>query len=185
MAGLKYRGRCKAYVDDYKINENGEYEYEGVRYQWNLSEEEGRRRYLQYRVMGPVIFVFTLLAGCIPSPGVNHWPFLMIAYLVGVVVSISLWILLWQMCGEKSPMRGHIYDETVGKLPFRILLTAVFTSTAIIGEIVYVILYGTEGKAFGGVLFIILEILALICTLYTWKLFRTIKWEKLQCYSSK
>ncbi|MGN0204875.1 MAG: hypothetical protein ACI4BB_10050 [Coprococcus sp.] len=176
----RYRGRRKTYVDDYRINENGEYEYQGVRYQWNISEAEGRRLLLQLRLMGPLIFIFILLAGCIPSPGVNHWPFLMIAYLVGLVVSLSLWILLWQMCGEKSPMRGYVYDETVEKLPFRILLTAVFTIASILGEVVYVILYGTEGKAFGAVLFIILEIMALICTMYTWKRFQTVKWEKMQ-----
>lgn len=176
----RYRGRRKAYVDDYKINENGEYEYQGARYQWNISEAEGRRLFFQFRLMGPLIFIFILLAGCIPSPGVNHWPFLMIAYLVGLVVSISLWILLWQMCGEKSPMRGYVYDETVEKLPFRILLTVVLTIASILGEAVYVILYGTEGKAVGAVLFIILEIMALICTLYTRKRFQMIKWEKLQ-----
>lgn len=174
----RYRGRRKAYVDDYKINEKGEYEYQGVRYEWNLSEAEGRRCFLLFRLMGPVIFVLILLAGCIPSPGVNHWPFLMIAYLAGVVVSLSLWILLWQMCGEKSPMRGHVYDETVGKMPFRIVLTVILEGASIIGEIVYIILYGTEGHTFGGILFIILEMLALICTLYMRKKFQMIKWER-------
>ena len=178
MAGLKYRGRRKAYVDDYKINEKGEYEYQGVRYQWNLGEAEGKRLLLHFRLLGPVIFGCMLVAGCIPAPGVNFWPFLMIPYLAGVVASVSLWIVLWQMCGEKSPMREHVYKESVEKLPFRTLLTGILAFAAVIGEIVFVCLYGFLGHAVSAVFFIILEVLALAGVIYIRKRAGDLKWER-------
>lgn len=177
MAGRRKRRR--AYLDDYKINEDGQYEYQGARYKWTI--DDTRRQVLQreLRLMAVAAVFVSLLAGCIPAPGVGHSAYLLLPYAGGVVAVISLCFAVWRMCGEKDPMRGHIYDTSVKKIPFRAMLTVIFAAISVTGEVIYLLRNGSEGMLFYGFLFLLLEGVACLTALCILQKIRSLEWRKI------
>lgn len=175
----KFRGRRREYLKDYELNEEGRYEYQGIRYGWKMLEEERRREVLKLGLLAGMPFICGLIAGCIPAPGVNHWGFLILPYAVGLMACVSLWIALWRMCWEKNPMRGYVYESSVKKIPFRACLAAVLTVFAAAMEIVYIFLYGTAGMALGAFIFIFLELLSALSALYIRRRVCALEWEQI------
>lgn len=177
MAG--WRKRRRAYLDDYKINEEGQYEYQGVRYKWPLEEMERKKLQRRLQVMEILAIAAALLAGCIPAPGVGSSACLILPYAFGVVAVISLGLALWPVCTEPDPMRGHVYEASVLKVPFRSMLAAVLAALSLAGEIIYLFLNGSEGKMLDGVIFLALEAAVLAIVMNIRQQVCGLQWKKL------
>lgn len=157
----KQRRGCRAYLNDIKINENGEYVYQGTYYIWN-EEKKSRRRVLgELWVSCIVMLAAAVGAGCLPAPGVGNCAYVLLPYVAEVMAAVSVCWALARLSAGGNPLREYVYLATVDKLPGRVVLTAVFAGAAAVGEGIYVIKNGIQGKIGIIVLFIFLEIAAL------------------------
>lgn len=179
MAEKKRRRRRRAYLDDYKINEAGQYEYQGARYKWTVDDEGRLALQRRLRLMAALAVALALLAGCIPAPGVGQSAYLILPYCIGVVAAISLCFAVWRMCGEKDPMRGHVYKASVKKIPFRGILTAVFAALSLAGEIIYLLRNGFGGMLIYGILFLLLEAAVLALAVCILQKLGSLEWRKI------
>lgn len=177
MAG--WRKRRRAYLDDYKVNEEGQYEYQGVQYKWTIDDKERKALQRQLRIMAVIAVAASFLAGCIPAPGVGHSAYLILPYAAGVVGAILLCFAVWRMCGEKDPIRGHIFDASVKKIPFRAVLTVIFAAISVTGEIIYLLINGPEGQLLYGILFLVLEGAACLDAFCILQKIRSLEWKKI------
>ena len=74
--------RRRAYLDDFKKTQNGDYQYEGSRYACELSEKEWKKKSTGMAAAGIAVLLLTIAAGCVPSVGLQGSVFVLLPYAV-------------------------------------------------------------------------------------------------------
>lgn len=156
MGMLTGKHRDRSYLEDYQINEQGEYEFHGAHLRWELPEKRKEvQRVLWLCLTGAAILM--LAAGCIPAPGVNNMFYLLLPYAAGLGFCVWSAMALGRMCAEADPMREHVFKTSAGRLPMTFILVALTDIICVIAEAVHLILHPGEGSPFYGILFMLLE----------------------------
>lgn len=155
----------KAYLDDFHRSLSGEYIYHGVTYTFEGTRKERYHLYYKLLTLSLVLAVAGVVTGCIRAPGALNCFYVLGPYLVSFIAS---GYLIWGLCRMwhgGSPLREYIYQATLDQFRNRGILTAVSAGCAVVGEIVYVILHGTEDLISGMILFLVCQALVLVCSL--------------------
>ena len=82
--------RRRAYLDDFKKTQNGDYQYEGSRYACELSEKEWKKQSTAMAAAGIAVILLTIAAGCVPSVGLQGSIFVLLQYAVQLAAACSL-----------------------------------------------------------------------------------------------
>ena len=142
----------RKYINDYKINDEGKYQYYGTCYRW--MEPDNRKRVLHgFWAAQLSALAGTIVCGLIPAPGVNYVPVLLIPYMAGIVLSIMSVFALYNLSDEPDPVRDHVFNATVRRLPVLEMLNIITGLLCTAGEIYYLIAYGPEEDIAFGILF--------------------------------
>lgn len=160
MAGKQKKGR-QAYLNDIKINENGQYVYQGTYYIWNEEKKSRKRALGELWASCMVMLAAAVGAGCLPVPGVGNCVYVLAPYVAQIMAVVSVCWALARLSAGGNPLREYVYLATMDKLPKRTALTAVFAAAAAVGEGIYVIKNTIQEKIGIIILFIFLEIAAL------------------------
>ncbi len=151
------KGGRHAYVDDYKMDESGSYTWQGDR--WQFAVPEQRTPLIRLMWICHLLAAAVMIgAGCIPAPGVDHVPYILLPYALGLVGVVSSMFPAWRLSSEKDSMRGHVYDSSVPKFPFRAGLAGICALLAAAGEVLYLVRAGAEGRMAFACLFILMEV---------------------------
>ena len=176
MGMLTGKHRNRHYLDDYQINELGEYEYHGLLYRW--VEPEKRKEVLRSLwLCRTAAAVLMLAAGCIPAPGVNNMFYLLLPYAAGLGFCIWSAMALGRMGAEGNPMRGHVFKTSAGRLPIIFLFAAVMGIICVIAEVVHLILHTGDDKVFYGILFILMQAAAAVLLIAGRRKLGGLKWN--------
>ena len=178
QAKKKRRSR-RAYLNDFHLNEKGEYVYEGKMIGF-AGDGASYHKYLAWITTASVLmFVCTIAAECLPAVSLSKFGLTVIPWL-GQLVTVCLaayaaWKILW----GKNPMREYIYKASAAKLPTRVILAAAFSFLTAAEEIIYIFVKGCEGE----VLYTVLRpALSLICGITAYLLHKQLKkagWRQL------
>lgn len=82
--------RRRAYLDDFRKTQNGNYQYEGSRYACELSEKEWKKKSTAMAAAGIAVLLLTIAAGCVPSVGLQGSIFVLLPYAVQLAAACSL-----------------------------------------------------------------------------------------------
>ena len=165
------------YLNDFQRTASGEYVYVGPTYHCQGEASVRRRGILRWGILAVGMTVCTVLGGFILAPGTANCGYILIPYVLAFLAACSV---LWgfvRLAAGKDPLRSYIYEATVKQFPLRTILTAVGAAGALVGEVVYVALNGTQGLVAGMMIFLISEAAALIMALLWRPLGRNMKWE--------
>lgn len=172
----------KEYLNDFRKNTEGQYEYKGEYYICEYQGADYRRRLLYGWAASVLLFAAAAVAGNIDAPGIGtgfgNSIYVVIPWLVNLLGGVSV---LWTMCrisAGKNPMRAYTYEETIEKLPARAGLTCVFSVASVIAEVIYLCLHTEEGNFLRAVLFCGLELVTFAASLWMLRRFSAIKWTK-------
>ena len=169
----------RKYINDYKINDEGKYQYYGTCYRW--MEPDNRKRVLHgFWAAQLLALAGTIVCGLIPAPGVNYVPVLLIPYMAGIVLSIMSVFALYNLSDEPDPVRDHVFNATVRRLPVLEMLNIITGLLCTAGEIYYLIAYGPEEDIAFGILFMVLEALIAFLSLRIFRGVRALQWEKVE-----
>ena len=149
----------RKYINDYKINDEGKYQYYGTCYRW--MEPDNRKRVLHG-------FWAAQLSA------------LLIPYMAGIVLSIMSVFALYNLSDEPDPVRDHVFNATVRRLPVLEMLNIITGLLCTAGEIYYLIAYGPEEDIAFGILFMVLEALIAFLSLRIFRGVRALQWEKVE-----
>jgi hypothetical protein len=175
MGMLTGKHRDRSYLDDFQINEQGEYEYQGVTYRWQIPDNrKPALRGLWMRLTCAAILM--LAAGCIPAPGVDHIFYLLIPYAAGLACCLWSAMALSRMSGEKDPMREYVFNRSVLRLPVTFLFAALFGILCTAAQVVYLLLHGGGDKILYGFLFMLLEAAAVFLLLFARRAVLSLQW---------
>ncbi len=169
------RKKKRAYLNDYHQNASGGYDYEGDLWSWE--DPAGRKGSLTVSWVSLCLgLVLMIAAGCLPAPGADHVPYVLLPYAVGIMACVLAMMALMRLTGEKDKIRGHVYESSVVKLPLRLILGGVMPLVAALGELVYLALHRImTGPAIG---FIALECASGIVVVLLKIRFDRLKWVK-------
>ena len=161
MAEKKYKGR-KAYLNDFRKNEQGEYEYQGNLYEWQGEKKE----YLKNIgiLLGCCVIMLTMLVlgTCLDAPGALNCIYVMFPAAISLVFGISVAWGIGRLCFAEYPMRAYIYEATFQAIPFRSMGTMISAGITIVGEVMYLLLHGIENMLTGAVILILAEGIGLL-----------------------
>lgn len=172
----KAKGR-RAYLNDFKLDEKGEYQYEGLLYQWAGEEEAYRHTLLALWGLGVLQMISVLAAGFVEAPGVLKGFYVIFPYIVSLVASVSVLWGIWRLTEGKKPLRAYIYKASVAALPVRTLIVMIAGGISVLGEIYYEVSHGTQGQLTLILLFLLLEIIPVICAALILKKVQNMPWE--------
>ena len=146
-SGNKRKNR-RAYLNDFKKDETGDYIYRGTVYDYEGSEHSLRSFKIRLSILGALTLIMLLWAGLIRVPGMDHCIYVLLPYAAALCGSVSVcWALTRLLTGGVS-LRAYLYQESIEKLPVRCVFTACCSMAALLGELVYI--YTTDVRIFDG-----------------------------------
>ena len=170
--------RRRAYLDDFRRTADGEYIYIGATYVCRESGKERRRCLALLSAVTAVMLAAAVTGGCIHVPGTLDCAYVLLPYMLSLLASCSLaWALVRILWGRGS-LRAYVYNATIKQIPLRTLLAAGGAGASILGELIYVLLHGTQGLASGMALFLLFHGLILAGALAWRTLAGRLHWEE-------
>ncbi|MCH5324238.1 MAG: hypothetical protein J1E39_03390 [Eubacterium sp.] len=175
----KKRGRA-AKAELYVPSAGGGYRYIGGYYKYAEEQKLSWQRSAVIRLaLGAAVLLMSLGCGLLQAPGMRNSFYVILPYAAEFVCAIAL---LWAACrawyhGDEP--KEYVYNATIVRLGGLTVFQAVLSGITAIGEVIFVILQGTDGcGVFEALAFPILQILVLIAAII-WKLFeRKLEWLK-------
>ncbi|MBQ8856512.1 MAG: hypothetical protein IJ024_00055 [Lachnospiraceae bacterium] len=177
MAEKKYKGR-KAYLNDFHKNEKGDYEYQGILYEWKGEEGTLCREMILLVGIGVVMLAALILAGCVDAPGAINCFYVVLPYTVSFIAGISMVWGMWRLLEGGNPLREYVYKASVEQIPIRAIFTIIGAGAAIVGEIVYLIGHGFQGKSVKSMEFLLLESVVFVLAVILRKRVMVMPWKR-------
>ena len=162
----KRKGR-RAYLNDFKKNEQGQYEYGGRRYSYR-GDDLGRRR-MRTALLCALMIVLMAVAGCVDVPGMRGCFYVLLPYAAGLAAAAGVCLAVYRFCTGGDPMKEYVYEASVPKIPGRALFSAVCAGLTASGEAFFALQNGLAGKTAGFALFLLLEAAAAVLALFLWR----------------
>lgn len=175
MAG-KYKGR-RAYLNDYQQNADGSYTYTGSLY---VYQGQASLPLVKVRlwIFGVLMLAALIACGCMTVPGLNSCAYLLIPYALTVTSAITVCWALANFTAGGCPLKEYIYLSTIPKIPARALLTAITSAMVFGGEIFFVLQNGSNGKTMETILFLILDAVSFLSSVFLRKTVKEMLWTK-------
>lgn len=177
MAEKKKRGR-RAYLNDFQKDEKGSYVYQGELYEWKGETGMFHRELVLLWGICIAMLAALLMAGCVDAPGAMNCVYVVLPFTASFLLGFSSGWGLWRLTSGGNPLRAYIYEQSVERIPVRIIGTMIGAGTAIAGEIIFLFRNGFEGKQQEAFLFLLLEGTAFVMALFFRQRFVKMTWEK-------
>lgn len=172
----KRKGR-RAYLNDFYTDVSGNIVYTGVMYRYE-GEKPFRQSYLRVALLCGAVFAAVFAIACVPAPSMLGYgkPYVVLPFIFEAIgVLLTLWAAI--RLGINGPdLRAYVWEATAKKLPWWLEMTVVFACVGVIGNIVYLAIFGFEGKVFLGILVIVLHIAAAVSALLAIRALRRMTW---------
>lgn len=148
MEKNKGRKNKRKYLDDFKINDIGKYEYSGKTYAFSGGKKSFEKALLNLWISAIVIFISAGTAGCFPVESMKNSPYVIIPYVL-MLVSTALFIFsLGKVTFAAYPLREYIYKQVKGNLPSMIYLSLISSVLVILMQLLFIVLNGTDKYSF-------------------------------------
>ena len=177
MAEKKYKGR-RAYLNDFKKNEQGNYEYQGDLYYWKGEKESLKKEMMILWLIGIGMLAALVLAGCVDAPGAMNSFSVVLPYTISFVFGISTVWGLWRLFEGGNPLRAYVYKASVEQIPIRCMGTVVCAMAVLVGEIIFLIRHFGEENPGKALLFLLLEGVGMVFAIVLRKRAIKMVWEK-------
>lgn len=159
--------------------------WQGAQYIFEGGESAYRLSLRKLWAAAAAVGIAALAAGCIPAAGMDRSFYLLLPYMVQLVAAVSVVWTMLRLSRAGSTMRAYIYEETVHKLSFRSRLTEGFAIAVLIGEVIFLVKNGFQGKAAGTVLFVAAELMAVAGGHFLCRVLDKMVWKRVENVEKK
>lgn len=150
----------RAHLRDFVLGANGRYVYRGDTYRFAGSASERCRAYAAVGAFALLSLAASVAAGCIPAAGMENCFYVILPWLVSVICDLLLALSACRLLLSSDPLRAYVYRKSAELLPSRATASAIAPAACLLGETVYLILNGADGKIPLVLLFIALLLLS-------------------------
>ena len=172
----KRRGR-RAYLNDFQLNENGQYIYIGRHLTY-----DGPVPYRRYRDLtaasAAAAAVFTVLAECLPAVGLSRAGLVMLPWAVQLAAALLLAWSAGRTVIAGNPMREYLYKKSAKDLPGRAVVTAAAACVSAVTQIIYICVKGFEGDALNTALRPVCSLGCALASVFLYRLSSRTVWKR-------
>lgn len=180
MAGEKKKRRGRsAYLNDFHLNEQGDYVYKGKLFGFIEKTVTYQQYLFRIGLAAVSIFLLTVTAECLPAVAMSRFGLTSIPWLGQMIAACFMAYAVWKIFWGKNPMREYIYKASVQKLPMRALFTAVFSFLTALAEAIYILVNGCDGEAAFTVLRPILSMLCGMIAICLYRFVKNTEWKQI------
>ena len=157
--GKKRTGR-RAYLNDFKLDEQGKYVYRGkmMGYEAEKISYGAYLRMITISVIG--MLLFTVGAECLPAVSLSRFGLTVIPWLGQMAAVFVTAYGAFKILTGRNPMRSYVYRSSVEKMDGRLAVSMMFSFFTAFEETIYILVKGCAGE----VLYTVLRpVCSLIC----------------------
>ncbi len=176
----KKRSGRRAYLNDFHLNEKGEYVYEGKMFVWDGPQETYRSAMVRSGIYAALVLVLTALPELFPAVPMSRFILTVLPWMGQLICAGLTAYAVWRMLWGKNPMRAYIHKASAAKLPNRSMICVFFALFGAGEEIIYLLVRGISGDLFAN---LVRPASALLCAGAAWLLHRTagqMRWREEQ-----
>ena len=177
MAEKKYKGR-RAYLNDFKKDEKGNYEYQGDLYYWAGEKDALRKELMILWILCSAMVALIITAGCVEAPGSMNSFYVVLPYTISFVCGVTTAWGMWRLFEGGNPLRAYNYKASVEQIPVRSIGIMICAGAAALGEIVFLFRSRFENHVGKSILFVLLEVAAVLFAAILRKKVMKMPWEK-------
>ena len=131
------------HLKDYRLNDEGAYEYRGVLWKWGGA---GKDAFLRSVAPAAAVGAAALLAlGFMPLGAHGSSFYVLVPYAVAMIGAIMCTFSLGRIAREADPMRDHIYRAGVERLPLACIPGCIGSVLAAAGCAAFALVGGGQG----------------------------------------
>ena len=148
-----------AHLNDYKLTDDGTYEYAGIYHEWVSGEVAGLYAGKARLFLGVAIACLAV-AGCVPAPGTFGAFYVVIPYICSVIGVALSTMAVHRIIHEGERLRDHIYEKSVPMLPAKLAIGAAGALSGSMGELVHILVMRPENGIAFAIAFMLVMALA-------------------------
>lgn len=156
----KKKNKRRAYLDDFKLQDDGKYKYMGPIVKMDESKITYKKARLLVSLGSTITFILLLVAGLLRADGAMDTIYITIPYVFSMIFVIVLTYKCISLYFSRYPLYEYEYNETVNKFDMYSMVSLIFIISTMIGELIYIILNGITKYMAGTIIFIICILLA-------------------------
>ncbi|MCM1386814.1 MAG: hypothetical protein NC231_05775 [Bacillus sp. (in: Bacteria)] len=136
----------KSYLRDFEEKADGSYVYTGK--MWRADETARRRLLIKLWALQIVMLSVAILPGFVTTAGLLNTFYVIIPYVFWLMSDFVLAYTLGSMTFGGNPLKDYIYEKSVLRYPFRVMLPLAGAALTALGLFVFLLRGGKgEGKA--------------------------------------
>ncbi len=151
----KKKKNRRTYLNDFKLQDNGEYIYKGTVYRY-IGEWNRCRRSLW--TLCAALAALIIASGLLPSAGMMNEFYVILPYLGEAVTAALLIYAVYKLTKGDGNIREYIYVKTFERFREYFMMIFIFSVMCLTGEVLCLIVTKNMGKLLFSVIFMILQV---------------------------
>ena len=148
------------YLDNYKLDEKGEYVYTGSFYEPDLEKEAKNRLILKILILDLALFAVVIFGGCFPYKGMLGCFYIIFPYITELLfVGLQFWPLY--NLYRKDELKDYEYPRYVTRLKPFCMIAMISAVCGLLGCILNGIIDGFE-PLWGSVIFALTKVVSIV-----------------------
>lgn len=143
----------KTYLNDFTLGEDGKYKYSGAIVEIGTNEKSFKKFARSLWAWGLICAALQIMCGCIPAAGMSNTIYVILPYAAGLISTGVLLYFIPGLTAKGGRVREYIYEKNRKIINVCALCDGAFCAVTLIGEIVFIIIYGFSDDAAASVIF--------------------------------
>ena len=169
MAEQNKKRRKREHLNDFYLDVSGKYVYRGKMYAY-VGPLPRKAALVKAWTFAGLAAAAQVANGFLPVPSLNGCFYVVVPYVIGLIAVCSAVWALGRITVAGDRLREYVYQETAAQLPTRCMVGAVCSGLAFAGQLLYLLLNGTQQKLGLMLLFAAFQFIATV-TMYKLKRF--------------
>ncbi|MBQ9228932.1 MAG: hypothetical protein IJ168_08905 [Eubacterium sp.] len=167
------------YLNDFRKDESGKYEYTGSLYGFAGSEEARKRAYTKLWVLLAAAAAASVSSGCVSGAGLTNTFYVILPY-IGEIC--ALFALTWYHCKlltKGDEVRGYIYQKTQPRMAPAAMILAFFAIAGLLTSVIFSVMTAFKDGVWQAAVYWVLKATAASLALCYRSLFAKLEWIEL------
>ena len=156
----KKKKHRREYLNDFKLQDSGEYKFEGEIYCVQTDDWNGLRKNIWFRT--GLVCLLVLVSGFLPSAGMINTFYVILPYMAEVIIAALVVWGIYRMTKGTEKIRSYIYEKTYPRFHGQLFVMTILAVMVCIGEVIHLLLEGTGDKLGFTIASIIVQILVFL-----------------------
>lgn len=165
------------YLNDFHPTADGNFVYSGSHLTWSSTGLSRRRALIGFWFLALIQAIGVIVCGSIPAPGMLNCAWVILPYAAAAASAFLLILALIRLTFGGDPLREYIHRKTVRRFPIFTGACIGFCVLSILTEMLYRMLYGWEDHKAYAAVYLVGQVLQVLCALLWRKLNGRVRWQ--------